>query len=102
NVVSTPLTTMMLATLFDFPWEDRAKLSWWSDVIVADINSPEAIIHSEDERMKHFGDMVAYFRKLWDERSAAPPKFDLVSMLAHSEIIKNMSPMEFLGTLTLL
>jgi len=102
NVVSTPLTTMMLATLFDFPWEYRAKLSWWSDVIVADINSPDAIIRSEDERMKHFGEMVAYFRKLWDERSAAPPKFDLVSMLAHSEINKNMSPMEFLGTLTLL
>ena len=100
--VSIPLTTMMLATLFDFPWEDRTKLTWWSDVIVADINSPEAIIHSEDERMKHFGDMVAYFRKLWDERRASSPKSDIISMLAHSELNQNISPMEFLGTITLL
>ena len=98
--VSTPLTTMMLATLFDFPFEDRAKLSWWSDVIIADIRAPDAIIHSEEERMKHFGEMVAYFKNLWKERLAAPPKIDLISMLAHSEINKNISEMEFLGTLT--
>ena len=100
--VSTPLTTMMLATLFDFPWEDRAKLTWWSDVVVANVNDPEAIIHSEEERMKHFGEMAAYFRVLWDKRGKEPPKFDLISMLAHSEINKDMTPMEFLGTLTLL
>ena len=23
---------MTLATLFDFPWEDRRKLTYWSDV----------------------------------------------------------------------
>ena len=100
--LSIPLTTMMLATLTDFPWEDRQKLTWWSDVIVADINSPEAIIHSEEERLQHFGDMAAYFRKLWNQRAKEPPKFDLISMLAHSDATKNMSEMEFLGTLTLM
>jgi len=100
--VSTPLTTLMLATLFDFPVEDAAKLSWWSDVIIADINSPEAIIRSEEERLKHFGEMAAYFRKLWDQRASEPPRSDLISMLAHSEATRNMEPLEYLGTLTLL
>ena len=39
--VSIDLTNMMLATLFDFPWEDRMKLTWWSDVAIANVNSPE-------------------------------------------------------------
>ncbi len=30
--VSIELTTQMLATLFDFPFEDRHKLTYWSDV----------------------------------------------------------------------
>ncbi len=31
--VSIELTTQMLATLFDFPWEERRKLTRWSDVV---------------------------------------------------------------------
>ena len=30
--VSIELTTQMLATLFDFPFEERRKLTWWSEV----------------------------------------------------------------------
>ena len=30
--VSIELTTAMLATLFDFPYEDRRKLTRWSDI----------------------------------------------------------------------
>ncbi len=33
--VSVELTTMTLATLFDFPWEERRKLTRWSDVATA-------------------------------------------------------------------
>ena len=29
--VAIELTTQMLAILFDFPWEDRRKLTLWSD-----------------------------------------------------------------------
>jgi len=32
DTVSVELTTMMLATLFDFPFEDRRKLTRWSDI----------------------------------------------------------------------
>ena len=34
--VSIELTTQMLATLFDFPWEERRKLTRWSDVSTDD------------------------------------------------------------------
>ena len=33
--VSIELTTRMLATMFDFPWEDRRKLTFWSDLATA-------------------------------------------------------------------
>jgi len=39
---------------------------------------------------------------LWKERAALPPKFDLISMLAHSEATQNMPVPEFIGTLGLL
>jgi cytochrome P450 len=100
--VSTDLTNMMLATLFDFPWEDRMKLTWWSDVAIANVNSPDAVVHSETERYDELARMGDYFRKLWDERANAPPAFDLVSMLAHSEATRHLQPREFIGTMALL
>ena len=48
--VSVDLTNMMLATMFDFPWADRERLTWWSDVAIANVDSPDAVVHSEDER----------------------------------------------------
>jgi cytochrome P450 len=100
--VSTDLTNMMLATLFDFPWEDRMKLSWWSDVAIANVNSPDAVVHSETERYDELTGMGEYFHKLWDARADAPPTFDLISMLAHSEATRHLQPREFIGTMALL
>ncbi len=100
--VSTDLTNMMLATLFDFPWEDRMKLTWWSDVAIANVNSPDAVVHSQGERVSELTRMGEYFRKLWDARAAAPPAFDLISMLAHSEATRNLQSREFIGTIALL
>src|SRR5262249_34525375 len=88
--VSIELTNMMLATLFDFPWEDRAKLTWWSDVAIANIASSDAVVHSEEERTGEMIKMGEYFRRLWNARINAPSTFDLVSMLAHSEATKNL------------
>src|SRR6478736_7110562 len=96
--ISTDLTNMMLATLFDFPWEDRMKLSWWSDVAIANVDAPEAIVHSHEERLAELTKMGEYFRKLWDARAVAPPAFDLVSMLSHSEATRNLQAREFIGT----
>ena len=100
--VSVELTNMMLATLFDFPWADREKLTWWSDVAIANVDSPDAVVHSEDERFAELSKMAEYFRRLWDARASAPPAFDLISMLAHAEATRNLPPREFIGTLGLL
>jgi cytochrome P450 len=100
--VSVDLTNMMLTTLFDFPWEDRMKLTWWSDVAIANVNSPEAVVHSEEERSAEMIGMGQYFRKLWDQRIDVAPTFDLISMLAHSEATRNLDAREFIGTIGLL
>jgi cytochrome P450 len=98
--VSIELTTQMLATLFDFPWEDRRKLTRWSDVATADENS--GIVESEDQRRAELMECAAYFLNLWNERVNAAPGNDLISMLAHGESTRNMDQMEFLGNLILL
>ncbi|MBN9563219.1 MAG: cytochrome P450 [Alphaproteobacteria bacterium] len=100
--VSIELTTMMLATLFDFPFEERRKLTYWSDVAICNVNSPDAPVHSEEERFEKLGEMAKYMSELWNERVNAPPRFDLISMLAHGEATRNLTPREFMGTLGLL
>ena len=100
--VSIPLTTMMLATLFDFPWEDRDKLTFWSDVAIANVDDPDAVVTSHEARMKELHDMAAYFRELWDERAKKEPAFDLISMMAHSDATQDMPVREFMGNIGLL
>ena len=100
DTVSIELTTMMLATLFDFPFEDRRKLTRWSDVTFA-IPQPGGIIESEEERRAELLECLAYFTQLREERLKNPGT-DLVSMLAHGEDTKDMSPMNYLGNLLLL
>jgi len=100
--VSVDLTNMMLATLFDFPWEDRMKLTWWSDVAIANVNSPDAVVRSEEKRSAEMIGMGQYFRKLWDQRIDVAPTFELISMLAHSEATRNLDAREFIGTIGLL
>ncbi len=98
--VSRELTTQMLATLFDFPFEERNKLTYWSDVATA---IPGAgLIKTYEESFEILKECLAYFMRLWRERAAQPPGNDLISMLAHGEATKNMPPMEFLGNLVLL
>ena len=98
--VSIELTTMMLATLFDFPFEDRRKLTRWSDVATGR-NNPE-IVTSEEQWRGELLECLGYFTRLWNERVNADPKGDLVSMLAHGEHTRNMTPQEYLGNLILL
>lgn len=98
--VSINLTTQMLATLFGFPWEDRAKLPYWSDVATTLIGA--GLINSEEERMAELLKCAAYMTQLWNERVNAAPGNDLLSMLAHSDDTRNMTPEEFLGNMLLL
>lgn len=102
DLVSIELTTQMLATLFDFPFEDRRKLTRWSDVATADVESGD-IVADEDQRRAELIECLEYFQNLWRQRANDPnPGFDLVSMLAHGESTKDMDPVEYLGNLVLL
>ncbi|MES2340465.1 MAG: cytochrome P450 [Pseudomonadota bacterium] len=98
--VSMELTAMTLATLFDMPQEDRRKLTYWSDVVTA---APgQGLIDTIEQKMEIFVEYHAYFTKLWNERVNAPPKGDLISMLAHGEATRNMEPREYFGNIVLL
>ena len=98
--VSIELTTRMLATLFDFPFEDRRKLTRWSDVSTA--RPGDGIVESEEQREQELYECLEYFTRLWNERVNSEPKTDLISMLAHNPETRNMDPMEYLGNLILL
>ena len=102
ELVSKELTTQMLATLFDFPFEDRHLLPYWSDV--ATTSETVGIEVDMNQRQEVLQECLAYFSKLWYQRAAEPRKFDFISMLAHGEETKDMinDPMEFLGNLILL
>ncbi|WP_439641916.1 cytochrome P450 [Nevskia sp.] len=98
--VSINLTTQMLATLFGFPFEDRDKLPYWSDV--ATTMPGQGLIDSEEQRMQILGECAAYMTRLWNERVNAEPGNDLLSMMAHDDRTRSMSPQEFLGNIILL
>lgn len=96
--VSRNLTTQMLATLFDFPWEDRDKLTHWSDVSTAVPGTG----FSEEQRMSELMECAEYMTRLWNERVNAAPGNDLISMMAHSEATRDITPEGLLGNVLLL
>ncbi len=96
--VSVELTIQMLATLFDFPFEERRKLQYWSDLTTSDTSEE---MTQEDIR-NEFMACAMYFKGLWDVKATQPPTNDLISMLAHGEATKDMPLMEFLGNILLL
>ncbi|MEA2756657.1 MAG: hypothetical protein QOJ54_2946 [Aliidongia sp.] len=98
--VSIELTTQMLATLFDFPFEDRRKLTRWSDVTTAIPGT--GVVESEEARRSELLECLRHFTELWNERVNRPPGSDLISMMAHADATRNMQPMEYLGNLLLL
>jgi len=101
--VSIELTTQMLATLFDFPFEQRRTLTYWSNVATVNTRAGTEI-DSEAKRDAVLQQALAYFTALWHERARQPPRPDLISMLAHGEATRDLPsrPHEFLGNLILL
>ena len=98
--VSIELTTMMLATLFDFPFEERRKLTFWSDMVTTD---PKTLKGGIEEKRGHLLACLEYFTGLWNERiNSETPGNDLITMLTRGESTKNMDPMEYLGNIILL
>ena len=98
--VSKELTAMTLATLFDFPFEDRRKLTYWSDMFT---NAPghgpaKSWLHKKEAADECF----SAFNDLWNQRVKADTGFDMISMLAHSPATRNMDPREYQGHVVLL
>ncbi len=101
--VSIELTTQMLATLFDFPFEERRKLTHWSNVATVNTRAGTEI-DSDEKRDAVLQQAMEYFVELWHERAAQPPRPDLISMLAHGEATRDLPsrPQEFMGNILLL
>lgn len=101
--VSRELTVQMLATLFNFPFEDRHLLTKWSD---ASTTSELVGVKGVDEkaRIATLMEALEYFQALWAERAAAPMQYDFLSLMAHDPNTKDLpqKPFEFLGNMMLL
>ncbi|MEN9727049.1 MAG: hypothetical protein RL434_1415 [Pseudomonadota bacterium] len=95
--VSVELTTQVLATLFDFPWEQRRLLTRWSDVAVTEPGF--GIVESWDSRREELEACFQTFAELWQSRLAGPPRGDLLSLMVHSEGTRDLDPGQFLGNL---
>ncbi|MGA1108787.1 MAG: cytochrome P450 [Pseudomonadales bacterium] len=100
--VSIELTTQMLATLFDFPFEERRRLTAWSDLAT----SSEAVggsMPDEDRRAGMF-EMLDVFNTLWQERKSRDPARhpDFITLMANDPRMQKMDAMEFMGNLILL
>ena len=98
--VSIELTTGMLAILFDFPWDERGKLTFWSDWAgdIELVKTPEL----RRQRLEHMFACGAYFQGLWNAKLGKEPTPDLISMMIHSDAMSHMDPYEFIGNLILL
>ncbi len=103
DLVSIEVTTQMLATLFDFPFEERRKLTFWSDVSTMDIQAG-GIVNSEEKRLEILTDCLETMTGLWHERVKQEPRPDLISMMAHGPGTHDLldRPMELLGNIVLL
>jgi cytochrome P450 len=98
--VSIELTTQMLATLFDFPFEERYKLTRWSDIATSPRKA--GLWDTLEERQRELDECLETMTRLRNERVNNPDGHDLLTMLAHSDSTRDMSPRQFLGTLLLL
>ncbi|WP_010218451.1 cytochrome P450 [Sphingomonas sp. PAMC 26621] len=98
--VAVELTTQMLAILFDFPWADRRKLTFWSDW-AGDVELVKTA-ELRAQRLQHMYECGGYFQKLWNDKVGKEPTPDLISMMIHSDAMAEMDQLEFLGNLILL
>ena len=102
DLVSMELTTQMLATLFDFPFEDRYKLTYWSDMATS--SELQGGPTPEPVRQAALRECLEVFMELWRDRAKKDPgdSFDLITMMAHNKDMQKMDPLEYLGNLILL
>lgn len=96
--VSIDLTTDMLASLLDFPWDKRHMLPIWSDAF----NDLDMLTTGREKRTALVTEMAMAMFELWQQRLNAEQTPDLISMMIHSEGFRDMAPQEFVGNMTLI
>lgn len=105
ELVSRNLTTQMLATLFDFPWEERHKLSMWSDAVVSDERITGKADLTLEEQQLMAVDIFESFSTLWQERlDDGVESFDLIRLMQGDPSTRELinDPVMFIGNLMLL
>ena len=100
--VSVELTTQMLATIFDFPFEQRRKLTQWSDLVTSSVATGGTL--PDEDRREGLMQCLSEFTDLWNERVHWDPREhnDLITLMANDPATSEMDPMEYLGNLILL
>ena len=103
STVSVELTTQMLATLFGFPFEERHRLTHWSDVATSTPAVGNDTV-SDAQRHASMRECLEVFTQLIAERRKHPieGRLDFIGMLAHGEATQNLEPLEVLGNVQLL
>jgi cytochrome P450 len=90
DLVAKELTAMTLATLFNFPFEDRRKLTYWSDMFT---NMPgHGPVTSWEQKGAAIWECFGAFGELWKQRLNAPPGIDLISGSVYN---LNKNPLEY-------
>ena len=102
DAVSIELTTAMLATMFDFPYDERASLAYWSDIATTSPAQVGATGQTEEERRTELLQCLARFKELKAERTGSGHGVDFVSMIANGPDMQDLEDLEYLGTLILL
>jgi len=106
--VSIELTTGMLATIFDFPWEDRRKLTYWSDMTTSTDQQLADMGLVQEDRQRILLECLDYFTTLWRDRenTDGDDEIDFITAMANSESTRDIdpevAPLDYLGTLILL
>ncbi len=105
--VSIELTTAMLATMFDFDWETRRKLTHWSDMATSSEEQLAEEGLTEQDREAAMLECLQAFTEMWKQRKGKKKdSLDFVSALANadatSDIDPDVDPVTYLGTLMLL
>ena len=77
--VAVELTSQMLATLFDFPFEQRRMLPRFSDYLL----SPRAEEAESQRQQTEMFMTLQIFVPLWNERQGGDRRNDLISLLAN-------------------
>ena len=100
DLVAKELTSMTLATLMGFPFDERRRLSRWTDVLTT---APgHGAVETWEQKHAELAEYQRTFIEMRAERLAAEPSFDLVSMLAHGEATRDQPIDQYMMNIGLL